>query len=373
MTKKKTKITAVVVSLCLAVISALTFCLTHYLNADATTSQAALRTMDVTQNKIDYQKVFDEFDDGVLKTEGNLTTFEGTKSISLKDLEEIDNLSESDVESLETLDVRYYFSYDSVQNIVSMTAETKNGENVLELETVYGAAFIDDNGDIDAVLNVDGELLLLSELSDKGMIENCGWFSKVLKKVAVAVVATVAVAAVTAVVVATCGAGLGACIAAGAIAGGITGGIAGGVISYQETGEVKWEWIVIGATAGAAIGAATGWVVGSACGATTVVPKYGDSFGKYGTYIKNPKIKVDWTKTTAHGAQRMQERYMTQSLVNKVVSSGKAFSQNSGSKYLFLSKDGAAVLSKSGELITTYSSSNFTDDVIALLKLLGVL
>ena len=99
-------------------------------------------------------------------------------------------------------------------------------------------------------MNVDGELILLSELSDKGMIENCGWFSKVLKKVAVAVVATVAVAAVTAVVVATCGAGLGACIA-------------GRVISYSEYGKLDWQWIAGGVVVGAAIGAITGWGVGS--------------------------------------------------------------------------------------------------------------
>ena len=180
-----------------------------------------------------------------------------------------------------------------------------------------------------------------------------------------------AVAAVAAVVVATAGAGLGACIAAGAVAGAVTGAVAGGVISYQETGSVQWEWVVGGAVAGAAIGAITGWTVGSM--AVTPKPKYGDVFGKYGTYVKNPNIKVDWSKVTTHGAQRMQERNMTNTLVEKVVSSGKAFSQNAGSKYLFLSKDGAVVLSSSGELITTYSSAQFGDEIIALSKLLGVL
>lgn len=362
------------VSLLLAVICGLAYCLPSFINyRQISQTTSAIRTIEVKQNEIDYQSIFDEFEDAKLETEGSLTTFEGVKPISIDDLSALDNLSESDLEACDDISVKYNFSYDAETGMVTLSAATISGDAVIEVDEIQGVAFYNEYGAIDALLEVDGDYILLSEMQDYGMIANCGWFKKLIKKIVVAAVAVVAVAAVATVVVASCGAGLGACIAAGAIAGGITGGVAGGIISYQETGEVKWEWVAIGATAGAAIGAATGWVVGSACGATTAVPKYGDSFGKYGTYVKNPKIKVDWTKTTAHGAERMQERNMTKTLVEKVVSSGKAFSQNSGSKYLFLSKDGAAVLSSSGELITTYSSANFTDDIIALLKLLGVL
>lgn len=362
------------VSLLLVIICGFVCCIPSYIDSRQTAQETnAIRTIEVKQNKMDYQSIFDEFENAKLETESGLTTFEGYQTLNLSDFEEFDLVSATDFQEDLKMQVKYNFSFDAETGIVTLSAEAINSNGVVEIDEIQGIAFYNENGEIDAYLDVDGESVLLSEMRDAGMIANCGWFKKLWKKVVVAVVAVVVVSAVAAAVVATCGAGLGACIAAGAVAGGITGGVAGGVISYQETGEVKWEWVAIGATVGAALGAATGWVVGSACGATTAVPKYGDSFGKYGTYVKNPKIKVDWAKTTEHGAQRMQERNMTQNLVEKVVSSGKAFSQNSGEKYLFLSKDGAAVLSKSGELITTYSSANFTDDVIALLKLLGVL
>ena len=130
-------------------------------------------------------------------------------------------------------------------------------------------AFINDRNQIDAVLNIDGDSVLLSELQDAGLIENCGWFKKLWKKVVVAVVATVVVAAAVTAIVATAGAGLGACIAAGAVAGGVTGGIAGGVISYQETGEVEVWAVVGGIIGGAALGGLTGWAVGAIMGAGT--------------------------------------------------------------------------------------------------------
>ena len=47
--------------------------------------------------------------------------------------------------------------------------------------------------------------------------------------------------------------------------------------------------------------------------------KYGDKVGELGTYVKNPKIKVDWSQTTQHATQRMAERNMSKSAVNSIV------------------------------------------------------
>lgn len=87
------------------------------------------------------------------------------------------------------------------------------------MDTITGVAFINDQGQIDAVMNIDGEGILLSEMQNAGMIANCGWFSNLIKKVVkvVAVVAVVAAVAVAtaAVVVATAGAAAPALVAAG--------------------------------------------------------------------------------------------------------------------------------------------------------------
>ena len=263
-TKKRNVILVVLI---LALVCSLTYCLVNYLQARNVSAQEMVRTIDATPNEIDYQSIFDEFEDAKLETEGTLTKFEGVKQISFDDFSQLDNLSESDIEECEKICVKYKFSYDSENNMVTLSAETKSGDEVIEVEEIQGLAFLNENGEIDALLEVDGEYILLSEMREAGLIQNCGWFSRLFKKIVIAVVAVVAVAAVAAVVVATCGAGLGACIAAGAVAGAIAGGVSGGLISYSEYGKLDWRWIVGGAVIGGALGAVTGWGVGTVMGA----------------------------------------------------------------------------------------------------------
>jgi len=289
MTKKR-KLNFSILSICLALTCLLTYCLTNYFQAKHISTQAVVRTIDATPNEIDYQSIFAEFEDAKLETQGTITTFEGTKPISLKDLAELDNLSESDIATCESISVTYHFSYDSQTNLVTLSAETKNGEHIVEVEEIQGIAFQNELGNIDALLDVDGEYILLSEMQDMGMIQNCGWFKKLWKRVVVATVVVVAVAAVAAVTVATCGAGLGACIAAGAAAGAVAGGVAGGLISYSEYGKLDWRWIVGGAVIGGALGAVTGWGVGSAMGAG------GATAGASGTTTKSTQSVIDAAK-----------------------------------------------------------------------------
>lgn len=256
------------VSFLLAIVCGLVYCLPSFINSKQTyQTTCAIRTIEVKQNEIDYQSIFEEFENAKLETCGSLTTFEGIKSISTEDLSTIDNLSKSDLETCDDISVKYNFSYDAETGMVTLSAITISEDSVIEVDEIQGVAFYNANGEIDALLEVDGDYILLSEMQDSGMIANCGWFSRLFKKIVVAVVAVVVVSAVAAAVVATCGAGLGACIAAGAVAGGITGGVAGGIISYQETGEVQ-VWAVFGGIIGGAVlGGLTGWAVGTIMGA----------------------------------------------------------------------------------------------------------
>ena len=48
-------------------------------------------------------------------------------------------------------------------------------------------AFVGESGELDAVFDCDGDYILLSELQDAGLIENCGWFKNAFKKIAKAV------------------------------------------------------------------------------------------------------------------------------------------------------------------------------------------
>ncbi len=235
------------------------------------------RTIIADGSEIDCESVFNSFEDPNLETDGSVTTFEGSQTINLSDLDGLDEVSQSTLEGAQ-LKVKYRFTYDKETNLVTLTAvevhQDLNGtyEETI-VDTILGAAFVNETGNLDAVLEVDGDYILLSELQDLGMVENCGWFRNLFKKVAkitakvvVAVAAVVVVSAVAAAVVATCGAAMPAVIAAGAIAGGVTGGVAGGVISYQETGKVSVAAVAGGVVAGAVIGGLVGKAVGTAFG-----------------------------------------------------------------------------------------------------------
>ena len=82
---------------------------------------------------------------------------------------------------------------------------------------------------------------------------------------------------------------------------------------------------------------------------TSTLAQYGDDFGKVGTYVENPNIKVDWTQYAEHAAERMQQRGMTQEIVNNIVENGKVLLQNNGNKFAYITQEGVAIVSKEGK------------------------
>ena len=225
-------------------------CILCYNQKERYSTEAQVRTVAVSNEEIDYESILNDFEDGKIEKEGSLTTFEGYKPLKLADFTELENLSEANLTEEAEIKVKYNFSYDYETNLVTLSAQSVSETGEIEVDEISGYAFQNSVGEMDALLEVDGEYILLSEMQDSGLIQNCGWFKRLFKKVVVAVVAVVAVAAVAAAVVATCGAGLGACIAAGAVAGAVAGGVAGGIISYSEYGKLDWRWIAGGVVIG---------------------------------------------------------------------------------------------------------------------------
>lgn len=241
------------ISFVLALVLSISCLLISKLKADSVVVNVATRNVELQERDIDYESILNEFEDATLETNGNLTTFVGYKTIDINALQEFDNLSESDIEQVENSYVKYYFSYDENTNIITITAEMKNGIGEIEIEEISGVAFINDKNQIDAVMNIDDESILLSEMREAGMIQNCGWFKRLVKKVVkVAVVAvmvaTVAVAT-AAVVVATAGAAAPALVAAGVgitTSAGITAastaiGVVAGALFAMTVGQAAIE------------------------------------------------------------------------------------------------------------------------------------
>ena len=96
----------------------------------------------------------------------------------------------------------------------------------------------------------------------------------------------------------------------------------------------------------------------------------GHDFGKMGIYVEHPNIEVDWSKFAEHGLERMEQRGVTKDMVNDFVKNGKVLSQNEGNKYAFITKDGVAVVSKDGKLITTWGKDKFDDNMKEIIKML---
>ncbi|MFZ5596788.1 MAG: RHS repeat domain-containing protein [Bacillota bacterium] len=95
--------------------------------------------------------------------------------------------------------------------------------------------------------------------------------------------------------------------------------------------------------------------------------RIGENFGKLGTLVENPGIKVNWNTFAEHGFERMAQRGVTTDMVETWVANGKALSQG-GNKFLFVSKEGAAVVTKDGKLVTTYSANDFDANMVNFVK-----
>lgn len=239
----KRKIFSIVLMASLAFVLLSSACLNYFsLNKVDNT-----RTIRVTSQEIIYQNILSDFENSELKIEGSLATFDGTKPITLNDLSYIDNVCASDFDKEDEGIVKYHFSYDKDSNIVTISAEMKNEKGEIYIDEITGIAFINSNNEIDAVMNVEGESVLLSEMNSAGLINNCGWFSRLVKKVVkvaiITVVAAAVVAVTAAVVVCTAGAAAPALIAAGvgittstATAAGIGLGVAAGALFFSTIG-----------------------------------------------------------------------------------------------------------------------------------------
>ena len=68
----------------------------------------------------------------------------------------------------------------------------------------------------------------------------------------------------------------------------------------------------------------------------------------------------------------MQQRGMTRELIDHIVENGKVLSQNGGNKYVYVTQEGVAVVSKEGKLITGWTSSDYDEAMIEIVnKLFG--
>lgn len=160
------------------------------------------RDVELIEQNVDYQALFEEFEDVELiyDEENQYISFSGIQTISSNELEELDLVSVTN-DASDELDVKYSFEYYEETNLFLLNIKIVNVDGGEILDSVPGMPFIDENGETDIAFVLDDEVVLLSEMEENPLFENCGWFSNAWKKFKKAAVAIVAVAVVVAVVV----------------------------------------------------------------------------------------------------------------------------------------------------------------------------
>lgn len=368
---------SILISVCMIALFAI--CLTNN-NGGSNGVDTPIRNVELVENNLDENSYFEKFDSYELYFSNDKVDFTGYDAIKLSELYELDLISDETIDN--KVLTKYSCSYDYENGIVSLSVSLIDGEEVSIIDTIYGVIIIDEDLNYDVIFDCDGETLLLSEMEEAGMIDNCGFWSK-LKKIwnttagKIGTIVTVAACAVVGTVCAVVPGGqLVTAVCIGAAVGAIGGAITAGIATYLEDGYIDWEAIACYATAGAVVGAVTSGIsYGVSCMVKHIASgntiKYGDKFGKLGEYTKNPKISINWSQTTNHATSRMAERGLSQNTVSNIVKNGKAFLQP-GNKYLLVTKEGAAVVDSTGKLITAYSSAYFDETMLTLLRLLGL-
>ena len=99
---KSKKIFKIFTTIAIALVLFMIPCL---ISANKVTETIRTTKIEVTRQTIDYQSILDEFEDSELKTENSLTTFVGSKTIILSELDGIDLVSNVDLKE-DKIDVK---------------------------------------------------------------------------------------------------------------------------------------------------------------------------------------------------------------------------------------------------------------------------
>lgn len=269
----------------LSCIAVFTFCIIGVKQEDV---NAPVRDVELSCQSLEVDSSFKEFEDYELQIDEQCVNFIGYNDISLSELEELDLISSDDISDNTT--TKYTCMYDYENGIVSLSVSLVSNEEISIIDTMYGVIIMDEEENFDVVFDCEGETLLLSELEESGVLENCGFWSK-LKKVwnstagKIGTIVTVATCAVVGVVCAVVPGGqLVTAALIGAAVGAIGGATTAMVSTYIQDGKIDWEAVFCytgaGAVAGVAVSSAFYGITAGIKNAITASKKAVDAGGK---------------------------------------------------------------------------------------------
>ncbi|WP_339061232.1 DUF4258 domain-containing protein [Tepidibacillus marianensis] len=102
-------------------------------------------------------------------------------------------------------------------------------------------------------------------------------------------------------------------------------------------------------------------------GAGSAVANLGKSYGKFGTVVENPGVKI--TGFSGHAVNQAITRGVTTEVIQSTVKNPVVvLSQRGGNSFAYVSNEAVVVVKNTGEIITTYGKSNFDATVQQVLK-----
>ncbi len=102
-------------------------------------------------------------------------------------------------------------------------------------------------------------------------------------------------------------------------------------------------------------------------GAGNAVANLGKSYGKFGTVVENPGVKI--TGFSGHAVNQAITRGVTTEVIQNTVKNPVAvLSQRGGNSFAYVSNEAVVVVKNTGEIITTYGKGNFDAIVQQVLK-----
>ena len=254
--------------------------------------QTPVRDVEITSSQINSETCYKEFDYYQYDLVDEKVVFNGYNTINISDLYDLDLVSNNNIDD-STITTKYICNYDYLNGVVSLSIALVEDEDLEILDTIYGVICMNENLEFDVSFDVEGEIVLLSELSNIEIVENCGFFKKVVKKVKQKVEDTVDNVVDTTKKVLSTTSGkigtivtVGACAVAGAVCAVVPGGQVGTAIffgmaigyvggattaaisTYQQDGEIDWNAVSTYGQLGAIVGGA---VSGIAYGVTTAI------------------------------------------------------------------------------------------------------
>ena len=246
-------------------------------------NKPVIRDIELTHKEVDYQSFFNDLKDQEINLDRSKNTIEykATKELDANLFNEVNFVNYAPNKNKVEFD--YQMKYDANKNKfnLSISAKTDKGKVIDNWE---GTPFVKENKDIDIVFATDNGLIYLSDLEAKGLINNCGWFSKLFRKIAKVAIVVAAIATVVAIAV------VAAPVIAGAIpalAGGALA-LSGGAAASAMTASAVAATAV--ATTTFAVATTTALTASIVAGISLAVDKISDKIATYNAINKSKKI-----------------------------------------------------------------------------------